>query len=129
MKPTILLVLLLGLGLTPAGADDKKTDDKKTDDKKPAPKLTLGKDTTYVMGPLDKDGYIDYEDALNAELSRGITRDNNANVLLIKAFGPAPEGGDGLPIGYFKWLDIDPPPKEGEYFIGIGAFARDRLAL
>src|SRR4029453_13899739 len=117
MKPTILLVLLLGLGLTPAGADDKKPDDKK-----PAPKLSLGKETNYVMGPLDKDGYIDYEAALNAELSRGVTRDNNANALLITAFGPAPEGGDGLPIAYFKWLDINPPPRDGEYMVGLGGF-------
>lgn len=99
------------------------------DDKPPAPKLPLGKDTTYVVGPLDKYGYIDYEAALNAELSKGITSDKNANALLILALGPAPEGGDGLPPAYFKWLDIPMPPKEGQYFIDIGAFAREQLRL
>jgi hypothetical protein len=97
--------------------------------KEPEPKLPLGKDTTYVTGPLDKHGYIDYEAALNAELSRGVTRDNNANVLLIKAFGPAPEGGNGLPIEYFKWLDIDPLPKDGDYFLSLYKIAREKLSL
>jgi len=99
------------------------------DDKPPAPKLPLGKDTTYVVGPLDKHGFIDYEAALNAELSKGITPDKNANALLIMVFGPAPEGGEGLPPAYFKWLDIPMPPKEGNYFIGSGTFAREQLRL
>src|SRR5207245_539532 len=30
---------------------------------------------------------------------------------------------------FFKWLDSPAPPKEGEYFVDIGKFARDRLAL
>ena len=107
----------------------QKADDKKPDDKKPAAKITLGKDTTYVVGPLDKEGYIDYEAALNAELSRGITVENNANALLWQVFGPIPEGGDGMPPLFFKWLDIQPPPKDGDYFIDLGKFARERLAL
>ena len=66
-----------------------------TDDKfaiQPAPKLPLGKDTTYVTGPLDKDGYVDYAAALNERLGKGVTPANNANVLLWKALGPHPEG-------------------------------------
>src|SRR5262245_50794016 len=118
--PALLVVLLL------VGADDKPKDKPAKD---PEPKLPLGKDTTYVTGPLDKYGYIDYESALNGELSRGVTRDNNANVLIIKAFGPAPEGGDGLSIEYFKWLDLDPPPKDGDYFLGIHKIAREKLSL
>ena len=39
---------------------------------KPAPKLPIGKETTYVTGPLDEDGYIDYEAALNDRLGKGI---------------------------------------------------------
>ncbi len=99
------------------------------EDKPPAPKLPLGKDTTFVTGPLDKHGYIDYEAALNAELGKGITRENNAHALLVQAFGPAPEGGDGMPLDYFRWLDIPVPPKDGEYFIGMTAYVRDKLGL
>ena len=99
------------------------------DDKPAPPKLPLGKETTYVTGPLDKQGYIDYEAALNAELSKGVTSENNANALLILALGPAPEGGDGLPPEYFKWLDIPIPPKEGNYVVGVYAVAHDQLGI
>ena len=56
----------------------------------PAPKLPVGRDTTYVTGPIDKDGYIDYEAALNERLSQGVTPENNANVLIWKVLGPTP---------------------------------------
>ena len=39
---------------------------------KPTPKLPLSKETTYVTGPLDMDGYIDYQAALNDRLGKGI---------------------------------------------------------
>jgi hypothetical protein len=124
MKSPVLLVpfVLLVLLLPSTAADDKPKEKEKA-------KLPLGRDTTFVVGPLDKEGFIDYEAALNAEMGRGITPEENANVLLIQVFGPAPEGGDGLPPAFFKWLDIPAPPKEGDYFVGLGAFLRDRLAL
>jgi hypothetical protein len=119
--PYVALVLsVLLLPGAPAHADDKP---------KEKPKLPLGKDTTYVVGPFDKEGYIDYESALNARLGQGVTAETNANVLLFAAFGPAPEGGDGLPPTFFKWLDIPMPPKDGDYFLALGGYARDRLAL
>jgi len=99
------------------------------DEKPPAPKLPLGKDTTYVVGPFDKYGYIDYEAALNAEMSKGITPEKNANVLLLQVLGPAPEGGDGLPAEYFKWLDVPVPPKDGDYFLSVYKVAHDKLGL
>src|SRR5438874_514262 len=64
MKATVFpLFFLLTLGST-ARADDTP----------PAPKLPLGKDTTYVVGPLDKHGYIDYEAALNEVQGRATQR-------------------------------------------------------
>jgi hypothetical protein len=98
-------------------------------DKPQAPKLPIGKDTTYAVGPFDKYGYIDYEIALNAELSKGIKPEKNAAAALVLVLGPAPEGGDGLPDAYFKWLDIPIPPKDGDYFIGEGAYVHDKLGL
>ncbi|HVS39895.1 MAG TPA: hypothetical protein VMS17_30335, partial [Gemmataceae bacterium] len=95
----------------------------------PAPKFPLGKDTTYVSGPLDQDGYIDYEAALNDRLGKGITPETNANVLLWKAFGPTPEGGPGTPAEVFKRMGIDEPPKDGAYFIGLDALMKDHLKL
>src|ERR1700687_337117 len=47
----------------------------------PKAKFTIGKDTTYVTGPVDKHGYIDYAAALHERLRQGVTPDNNANVV------------------------------------------------
>jgi hypothetical protein len=96
---------------------------------RPAPKLPVGKETTYVTGPLDKQGYIDYEAALNDRLGKGITPEKNANVLLWKALGPTPEGGAGMPAEFFKRLGIEEPPKGGAYLIGLHAYMKDHLKL
>jgi hypothetical protein len=96
---------------------------------KPKPKLPLGKETTVVTGPLDKEGYVDYPAALNERLGKGITPAANANVLLVRALGPAPEGGSGLPDAYFRWLGIDRPPANGDYLVGLDRYLRDTLKL
>ncbi len=94
----------------------------------PKPKFTISKDTTYVTVPVDKDGYIDYEAALNERLGKGIKPEENANVLLWKALGPRPEGGD-MPAEYFERLGIEELPEKGEYFVGLHRYARDQLKL
>ncbi len=96
---------------------------------KPSPKFPLGKETTYVTGPLDKDGYIDYEAALNDRLGKGFTPDKNAVVLLWKALGPTPDGGKGMPAEFFKRLGMEEPPANGTYIIGLVAFLKDHLKL
>src|SRR5437016_5097321 len=96
---------------------------------KPTPKFPLGKETTYVTGPLDKEGYIDYQAALNDRLSKGITPEKNANVLLWKALGPTPEGGKGMPAEFFKRLGIAEPAKGGDYFVGLTSYMKDHLKL
>lgn len=55
---------------------------------KPVPKFPVGKETTYVTSPLDAEGYIDYQTALNELMSKNIVPEKNAVVLLCKAFGP-----------------------------------------
>ena len=84
--------------------------------KKPVPKFKLGKDTTFVDGPLDKDGYIDYEAALNERLKGKITPETNAVVLLLKCLGPKPDGKD-LHADFYKALGIEPPPAKGDYLV------------
>src|SRR5262245_50022047 len=49
-------------------------------DKPPRPNFTVSKETTYVDGPLTREGYIDYTAALNKRLSEAVTPENNANV-------------------------------------------------
>jgi hypothetical protein len=98
-------------------------------DGQPAPKLPLGKETTYVTGPLDKEGYIDYEAALNDRLGKGVIPEKNANVLLWKALGPTSEGGKRMPDEFFKRLGMEEPPKDGAYFIALRHFLKDQLEL
>src|SRR5690349_12610174 len=70
------------------GADNKGTGA----DKRRKPKFTIAKETTFVTGPVDKEGYIDYIAALNERLRKGVTPENNVVVLLWKALGPHPQG-------------------------------------
>jgi hypothetical protein len=95
----------------------------------PAPKLPIGKDTTYVTGPVTPEGFIDYEAALNNRLGKGITPQTNANVLLWQAFGPTPEGGAAMPPEFFQRLGIKEPPRDGEYFLSLPRYLRDRARL
>ena len=57
-------------------------------------KFTISKETTFVTGPVDKDGYIDFAAALNERLGKGVTAENNANVLIWKAIVCANNGAN-----------------------------------
>jgi len=118
MKKFVLL--LLSVALLAANDDSER--------KKHKPRFPLGKETTFVTEPLDAEGYIDYAAALNEHWRRGVTPENNANVLFWKALGPHPEGGT-MPDEYFKWLGIKSPPEKGDYFIPLARFAREQLKL
>ena len=50
--------------------------------------LILSKETTYITEPLDELGYPNYAAALNERMSQGVTPENNAAVLVMKAVGP-----------------------------------------
>jgi hypothetical protein len=96
--------------------------------KKRKPKFTISKETTYVTGPRDEDGYIDYAAALNKRLSQGVTPDNNANVLLWKAFGPHPDGAK-VPSEYFRLMGIQAPPERGDYYIDLARYIKEHLKI
>lgn len=50
-------------------------------------KITISRDTTYVLGPVFSDGYVDYLSALDSQFSQGVTPENNAAIPLFKAIG------------------------------------------
>src|SRR5438128_12034498 len=95
---------------SPAPAKEDKP--KGSAEKKHRGTFTISKETTYVTGPLDKDGYIDYAAALNERLSKGVTPENNANVLIWKAIGPRPEGATVV-AEFFKLMGMEVPPEKG----------------
>lgn len=106
------------------GAGDKKPGKKE----RPKGNFTVGKETTYVTGPLDSSGRIDYSAAINDRLGKGVTPENNAAVLLWAALGPHPEGVT-MPAEFFRRLGIKPPPEAGTYFIDIRPYIQDRLKM
>jgi hypothetical protein len=93
--------------------------------------FTVSPETTHVTGPVGADGFIDYPTALNERLSKGVTPETNANVLIVRALGPKPEGMAMLP-DYYRWLGVPEPPAEGDYFLAANnyfdKFLKDRPA-
>lgn len=92
------------------------------------PSFTVGRDTTRITEPLDTEGYVDYPTALNNQLREGVTPDNNANVLLLLAFGPRPEGAPLAPE-FYEALGIAPPPETGNYFVKLSDYVQKQLKL
>jgi len=92
-------------------------------DKKPRPRFTVGKETTYVTSPIDKDGLINYEAALNKRLGQGVTPEDNANVLLWQAMGPRVYERV-MPTEFFELMGMKRPPDEGDYFKDFVQYAR-----
>ena len=77
--------------------------------------VTISKETTRIVKPLKADGYPDYLAALNQQLGRGVTAENNIAVTVWETVGPK-----GLSAGikslYFKHLGMDPLPTDGDYY-------------
>jgi hypothetical protein len=90
--------------------------------------ITLSKATTLVTGPLTRDGYVDYASVINQRLSVGVTAENNANVLLWRAFGPHPENTT-LGPEVFKLMKMETLPETGNYFLNLGTYMDKQLQL
>ena len=52
------------------------------------PWITVSRETTYLTAPLNPDGTVNYVQAVKETYSAGVTFENNAFVLLARAFGP-----------------------------------------
>jgi hypothetical protein len=129
MKSFFVCSILFGL-CTGTFASDPEANDAggKSPPKNNKPKFTIGKETTFVAGPVDKDGFIDYVAAVNERLGKGVTAENNAAVLFWKAIGPAPLG-KARPSEFFKLLGMDQLPARGEYFVSLNRFLTDKLMV
>ena len=128
-----LLALAVGLGiggtLIYRAYSQNNSNETAEDDNTPKkPRFTISKETTYFTGPVDKDGYIDYEAAINERLGKGIKPETNAAVLLVKAFGPI-HYGLRMPARFYKMLGIAEPPEKGDYFIDPSRYVKETLKL
>jgi hypothetical protein len=90
---------------------------------KPYVAVTISKQTTLITAPLRKDGYVNYVAAMNRRLSEGVTPENNAAVPFLKAMGPG-EIGEKYRDEYFQLLGISPLAEKGDYYVGIGSYAK-----
>lgn len=50
--------------------------------------VTVRKETTFVLGPLNDDGTVNYVAARNQARATGVNRENNAAALVLEAIGP-----------------------------------------
>jgi len=77
--------------------------------------VTISKETTRIVKPLKEDGYPDYLAALNLQLGRGVTAENNIAVTVWEAVGPE-DLSAGIKSLYFKHLGTAPLPEDGDYY-------------
>jgi len=118
-----------------SGAADEKTQTRSATSpqqsehaRKPRPQITISRKTTYILEPLDQDGYVDYLAALNQMGSQGVTPENNAGVLLVRAIGLRDlEPADRL--RFYKLLGIEPPAEQGPYLTDLGDFVKNERHL
>jgi hypothetical protein len=119
LVPVFLVIVLTGPVLADPPAKDSGA---------PKPKVPLGKDTTYVNGPLDKDGYVDNAAALNERVGKGMSVDNNAAVLIWRATGRKLDD-KAMPATFFKLMGMEVPPAKGDYFVGLRPFLQGRMGI
>lgn len=70
--------------------------------------VRVSPETTYLEGPLDANGDVAYLEALNLELAKGVTPENNSVVKFIQGFGGIAEGRF-LEKEFFDRIGIAPP--------------------
>ncbi|MBW3543079.1 MAG: hypothetical protein KY476_22705, partial [Planctomycetes bacterium] len=104
------------------------TDDAGAKAKRGKPRITVSKEVTFFTEPLDKDGYVDYVEALNRRLSEGVTAENNANVLFYRALGPRPEGVE-QPEEFFRRMGMARSSEKGDYFVRYTQYLEDEPGL
>jgi hypothetical protein len=83
--------------------------------------IRVSRATTFVEGPLDPEGNVDFEAAANRFMSEGVTADNNAIVDLVRVLGPGALP-DEMQAEFFEQLGIEPVPSEGPYFLDLAEF-------
>ena len=85
--------------------------------------ITISLETTYLLGPLNDDGTVNYCAALNAMLGKGVTKENNAAIPLIQALGPEALG-EKTREKLLRALDMTSLKKEGDYFVSMSDYVK-----
>jgi len=84
-------------------------------------RITVSKETTHILGPVNEDGTVNYLEYLNTKHSKGVTKANNAAIPLIRILGP-----DFLPKDagrkICEILKIELPSEDKEYFTPLSDY-------
>jgi hypothetical protein len=85
-------------------------------------KITVGRDTTYVTGPLFSDGTVDFLSALNGRFAEGVTPENNAAVPLYQATNPKDSLVGWRLDAYVKALGIPKKTDAKDSYVDFASF-------
>ena len=85
------------------------------------PKITVSKETTYILEPLRPDGYVDYIAAINRRCSEGVTPENNAAVPFCRALGPK-KIDSAIRKRFFEFWGFPSCREEGAYLVAFHEF-------
>ena len=88
-------------------------------------RLTISKATTYITGPVNADGTVNYVAYLNAKYSKGVTPGNNAKIPLLKAIGPGAID-ERIRVEVYKRLGMKPLDETGDYFQPLREYLQAR---
>ena len=89
------------------------------------PLTRIAPEITFIEGPLNDDGDVNYLEALNQELSAGVTPETNAVVKFLQALGPEPEGSP-LPAKFYEKLGVAPLAIDGSYYEHFEGWLREQ---
>ncbi|MDP6546570.1 MAG: hypothetical protein QGH60_21540 [Phycisphaerae bacterium] len=84
--------------------------------------ITISKETTRILGPVNDDGTVDYIAYMNAEHSKGVTKENNAAIPLLEILGPTYLPTDDGAKMICEILGIDVPAEDDKQFTTLGDF-------
>ncbi len=90
-------------------------------------RITVGRDTTFVTGPLRADGTVDYVGAINARCSAGVTPENNAAVVLLRATGTKDIVGTYGRALWFERLGAKDVPDGADIYVSFREFMKARV--
>lgn len=78
--------------------------------------ITYSRETTYLLGPVEEDGTVNYCAALDEMLSEGVTPETNAVIPLLGALGPEAVTSDSCEL-VLERLGLTGLPEEGDYLL------------
>ena len=92
------------------------------------PDIIVGHDTTWIDAPLSADGTVNYVAWLDQRYSRGVTAENNAAGLLIRALGPEEALDESVRPAIMKRLAMPPVAADAKFFVSFGHYVKSPAA-